>query len=83
MEDVQLTFHGDALEARRPSRAIERKTGARGLRSIMETILAGHHVRAAGPWKGVEEVVSICSTCRTRPGAGVLVTLFSSIFRSM
>ncbi|SOC39547.1 ATP-dependent Clp protease ATP-binding subunit ClpX [Rhizobium subbaraonis] len=38
MEDVELTFHEDALReiARR---AIIRKTGARGLRSIMEKIL--------------------------------------------
>uniref|UniRef100_A0A183BXS7 Lon N-terminal domain-containing protein n=4 Tax=cellular organisms TaxID=131567 RepID=A0A183BXS7_GLOPA len=38
MEDVELTFHEDALReiARR---AITRKTGARGLRSIMEKIL--------------------------------------------
>lgn len=38
MEDVELTFQGDALReiARK---AITRKTGARGLRSIMEKIL--------------------------------------------
>jgi ATP-dependent Clp protease ATP-binding subunit ClpX len=46
MEDVQLTFQEEALEAV-AKKAIERKTGARGLRSIMETILAGHHVRAS------------------------------------
>ena len=38
MENVQLTFHEDALRAI-SKRAIERKTGARGLRSIMEAIL--------------------------------------------
>jgi len=38
MEDVELTFHDDALKAI-AKRAIERKTGARGLRSIMEAIL--------------------------------------------
>ena len=38
MENVQLTFHEDALRAI-AKRAIERKTGARGLRSIMEAIL--------------------------------------------
>ncbi len=38
MEDVELTFHEDALRAI-SKRAIERKTGARGLRSIMESIL--------------------------------------------
>jgi ATP-dependent Clp protease ATP-binding subunit ClpX len=38
MEDVSLIFHEDALRAI-TRRAIERKTGARGLRSIMEAIL--------------------------------------------
>lgn len=38
MEDVALTFHDDALRAI-AEKAIERKTGARGLRSIMEKIL--------------------------------------------
>jgi len=38
MEDVQLTFTEDALTAI-AARAIERKTGARGLRSILEEIL--------------------------------------------
>jgi ATP-dependent Clp protease ATP-binding subunit ClpX len=38
MEDVDLTFHEDAMRAI-AKRAIERKTGARGLRSIMEAIL--------------------------------------------
>lgn len=38
MEDVQLTFTDDALTAV-ARRAITRKTGARGLRSIMEGIL--------------------------------------------
>ena len=38
LEDVQLTFTDDALLAI-ARRAIERKTGARGLRSIMEDIL--------------------------------------------
>ena len=38
MESVDLTFHPDALTAI-AKRAIERKTGARGLRSIMEQIL--------------------------------------------
>jgi ATP-dependent protease Clp ATPase subunit len=35
MEDVQLTFQDEALQEI-AKRAIERKTGARGLRSIME-----------------------------------------------
>ena len=38
MEDVHLTFAEDALKSI-AKRAIERKTGARGLRSIMEGIL--------------------------------------------
>jgi ATP-dependent Clp protease ATP-binding subunit ClpX len=38
MEDVDLTFHEDALREI-AKRAITRKTGARGLRSIMEKIL--------------------------------------------
>src|SRR5262249_11292573 len=38
MEDVKLTFNDDALKAV-AKRAIVRKTGARGLRSIMEGIL--------------------------------------------
>lgn len=38
MEDVELTFHDEALQAI-AARAVERKTGARGLRSIMEKIL--------------------------------------------
>ena len=38
MEDVKLTFADEALRSI-AKRAIERKTGARGLRSIMESIL--------------------------------------------
>ena len=38
MEDVGLTFHDEALKAI-AHRAIEKKTGARGLRSIMEGVL--------------------------------------------
>jgi ATP-dependent Clp protease ATP-binding subunit ClpX len=38
MEDVKLTYTDDALVAT-AKKAIERKTGARGLRSIMENIL--------------------------------------------
>jgi len=38
MEDVKLTFSEDALNAI-AKRALDRKTGARGLRSIMEGIL--------------------------------------------
>ena len=38
MENVQIDFRTDALEAV-AERAMERKTGARGLRSIMESVL--------------------------------------------
>jgi ATP-dependent Clp protease ATP-binding subunit ClpX len=38
LEDVELTFTADALEAI-ANKAIKRKTGARGLRSIVEAIL--------------------------------------------
>ena len=38
LEDTQLTFTDEALSAI-AKRAIERKTGARGLRSILEDIL--------------------------------------------
>ncbi len=38
MEDVNLQFTDDALKAI-AERAIKRKTGARGLRSILENIL--------------------------------------------
>ena len=38
LEDVQLTFTDDALQAI-AKKAIERKTGARGLRSIIENLL--------------------------------------------
>ena len=55
MEDVQLTFHEDALRAI-SRQAIERKTGARGLRSIMESILLDTMFDLPS-LKGVEEVV--------------------------
>ena len=38
MEDVELDLRRDALDAI-ADKAIERKTGARGLRSILETVL--------------------------------------------
>ena len=38
MEDVDLDLRTDALDAI-ADKAIERKTGARGLRSILETVL--------------------------------------------
>jgi ATP-dependent Clp protease ATP-binding subunit ClpX len=55
MEDVRLTFPADALKSI-ARKAVERKTGARGLRSIMETILLDSMFELPG-MKGVEEVV--------------------------
>ncbi len=55
MEDVKLTFQDDALQAI-AKRAIERKTGARGLRSIIEAILLDTMFDVPGQ-EGVEEVV--------------------------
>jgi ATP-dependent Clp protease ATP-binding subunit ClpX len=55
IEGVKLTFTGDALIAI-AKRAIKRKTGARGLRSIMEDILLDTMFELPG-MDGVEEVV--------------------------
>jgi len=55
MEDVRLTFANDALFTI-ASKAVDRKTGARGLRSIMETILL-HTMFELPALEGVEEVV--------------------------
>ena len=55
MEDVRLSMTDDALSAI-AGKAIERKTGARGLRSIMETILLETMFDLPG-LHGVEEVV--------------------------
>ncbi len=55
MEDVRLAFTDDALKAV-AKKAIERKTGARGLRSIMEGILLDTMFDLPG-LDGVEEVV--------------------------
>jgi ATP-dependent Clp protease ATP-binding subunit ClpX len=55
MENVELNFHTDALSAI-SRRAIERKTGARGLRSIMEGILLDTMFDLPS-LEGVEEVV--------------------------
>ncbi|WP_425049316.1 ATP-dependent Clp protease ATP-binding subunit ClpX [Psychromarinibacter sp. S121] len=55
LEDVTLTFTDDALVAI-AKRAIERKTGARGLRSIMEDILLDTMFDLPG-MESVEEVV--------------------------
>jgi ATP-dependent Clp protease ATP-binding subunit ClpX len=55
IEDVELSFTDDALKAI-ALRAIKRKTGARGLRSIMEDILLDTMFELPG-MEGVEEVV--------------------------
>ncbi|QHQ34683.1 ATP-dependent Clp protease ATP-binding subunit ClpX [Algicella marina] len=55
MENVQLTFTDEALKAV-ASRAIERKTGARGLRSILEEVLLDTMFEVPA-LEGVEEVV--------------------------
>ena len=55
LEDTTLTFTEDALSAI-AKRAIERKTGARGLRSIMEDILLDTMFDLPG-MESVEEVV--------------------------
>jgi len=55
MEEVELTFKDEALQAI-AEKAIERKTGARGLRSIMEGILLDTMYDLPS-LEGVEEVV--------------------------
>jgi ATP-dependent Clp protease ATP-binding subunit ClpX len=55
MEDVRLEFHDDALKAI-SHKAIARKTGARGLRSIMENILLEPMFELPG-LQGVDEIV--------------------------
>ncbi len=55
LEDVALTFTDDALQAV-AKKAIERKTGARGLRSIVENILLDTMFDLPG-MDGVDEVV--------------------------
>jgi ATP-dependent Clp protease ATP-binding subunit ClpX len=55
MEGVDLAFHEDALTSI-AKKAIERKTGARGLRSIMESILLDTMFDLPG-LDGVQEVV--------------------------
>ncbi|MBM09136.1 MAG: ATP-dependent Clp protease ATP-binding subunit ClpX [Magnetovibrio sp.] len=55
MEDVELTFSESALDAI-AKKAVERKTGARGLRSIMENILL-NPMFDLPEMHGIEEVV--------------------------
>ncbi|GGG87249.1 ATP-dependent Clp protease ATP-binding subunit ClpX [Salipiger pallidus] len=57
MEDTQLTFTDDALSAI-AKRAIERKTGARGLRSILEGILLDTMFELPGMDEVTEVVVN-------------------------
>ncbi len=60
MEGVELEFRDEALRAV-ARKAMQRKTGARGLRTILGNCAARHHVRPA----------VACATCRrswsTRP----------------
>ena len=55
MEDIRLTFTDDALTAV-ARKAIARRTGARGLRSILETVLLDTMFELPG-MEGVEDVV--------------------------
>jgi len=55
MEEISLSFSDSALDAI-AEKAVERKTGARGLRSIMENILLDTMFDLPG-MEGVEEVV--------------------------
>ncbi len=55
LEDVELSFTDDALEAI-AKKAIERKTGARGLRSIVEAMLLDTMFELPG-MKGVADIV--------------------------
>ena len=66
MENVQLTFQDEALSliARK---AIERKTGARGLRSILETILLDTMYDLPG-MESVEQVVISPETVEGKAG---------------
>ncbi|MGY6570076.1 MAG: ATP-dependent Clp protease ATP-binding subunit ClpX [Salinarimonas sp.] len=66
MEDVQLTFQDEAL-ALIARKAIERKTGARGLRSILETILLDTMYDLPG-MDSVEQVVISPETVEGKAG---------------
>jgi ATP-dependent Clp protease ATP-binding subunit ClpX len=72
MEGMKLTFQPDALSAI-AKRAIERKTGARGLRSIMESILLDTMFELPG-LEGVEEIqVDKDVVAGTKPPVRLLV----------
>ena len=60
MDHIQLTFDAEALKAI-AHLAIERKNGARGLRSIMESILS--EAMFAAPSDGTIETLTITADC--------------------
>ena len=68
MEGVKLSFTEDALSGI-AKRAIERKTGARGLRSMMENILLGTMFDLPG-LEGVAEVVINCEVAESKANPG-------------
>ena len=70
MEDVQLGFTEDALRSI-AKRAIDRKTGARGLRSILEEVLLDTMFELPS-MQGVEEVV-VNEECILRKGEPLLI----------
>ena len=70
MEEVKLSFTEDALHAI-AKRAISRKTGARGLRSILEEVLLDTMFELPS-MQGVEEVV-VNEECITRKGEPLLI----------
>ena len=65
MDHIQLTFDAEALKAI-AHLAIERKNGARGLRSIMESILS--EAMFAAPSDGTIETLTITADCVKRKG---------------
>lgn len=56
MEEVKVVFQQDGLEAI-AERAVERKTGARGLRSIMEEVLLDTMYELPSNKEGLEKIV--------------------------
>jgi len=70
MEDVKLTFTEDSLKAI-ALRAIDRKTGARGLRSILEDVLLDTMFELPG-MEGVAEVV-VNEDCISRSGEPLII----------
>jgi len=70
LEDTQLTFTDEALQAI-AKRAIERKTGARGLRSILEEILLDTMFDLPG-MENVDEIVVNEEAVTTKAGPLVI-----------